>query len=189
MVADVAGEPSKLDRKFHKFVQGLKPDWDQVCRSLEVSGAEWVQSAFADTNAIAWRVEKPRKSKYTIRGSFEIVPGNGTQMNFLLDRREAGPKRGLVSLAFAAGTGLTLFEYLPDSKGWVNLAFAKMETLVVGKQIEFELKVSGDELRISVEGEQVLKVIVTDRDLGGPWGLGAQSGTTGIWKLEKAQGL
>jgi len=189
VVVDVAGDPLKLDRKFHKFVESLKPEWDQLYRSLRVSDDGWVQSAFTDTNAIAWRREKPRKSKYTVRGSVEILPGKRTQLNFLIDRREAGPKRGFISLAFAAETGLTLFEYLPDSKGWVNLAFAKVETIVAGQQIEFEIKVSGDELRVSVDGESAIRVIVTDRDMGGPWGLGAQSGTTGIWKLEKAPGL
>ena len=54
-------ELKKIDGAFEKYVRALKPQWDEVYRSLETSGPTWTQIAFPDTNAIAWRTQAVKK--------------------------------------------------------------------------------------------------------------------------------
>ncbi len=189
VVEEVIGNLARIEVKFLRYLKMVKPDWEQLYRSLEASGDEWVQSAFPDTNAMAWRTEAPRRGKYEISGSLELVPGKGNQLNLLLDRRTEGLDRGLVSIAFVAGYGVTVFEYLPETKGWVKLTSHEVAGFVSGESIEFEVKVSGNKLSLSMAGAPVFTLKISGRELEGPWGLGAQSGTTGVWRLKRAPGL
>ena len=110
-------------------------------------------------------------------------------MNLLLDRREDGELRGFVSLAFSVGNGLTVFEYLPDGAGWKNRGSVKLKGLKLDEALAFEVNVRGDELKVKVGGQLVLEETFDGRKLKGPWGIGTQTRTAGIWKIEKAPGL
>ena len=85
-----------LDREFKDFLRTKSPQWDQEYRSLEPVGKDWIQIAFPDTNAVAWRTEPVGKSKYALTGELEILPGASRQLNLLLGRTD----QGFVSVAF-----------------------------------------------------------------------------------------
>ncbi|MFT5286932.1 MAG: hypothetical protein ACI8TQ_003107 [Planctomycetota bacterium] len=182
--------PAKSNEKsFGRYVEKLAFAWDQTYRSLEATGDEWVQIAYPDKNAIAWRTASAGTSHYEIAGSLTVLSRKGRQMNLLLDRRKDGEFRGFVSLAFSVGNGLTLFEYLPDGAGWENRGSVKLEDLKLDEALTFEVLVRDDHLEVKVGGELVLEENFNGRKLEGPWGIGTQTNTAGIWKIEKAPGL
>jgi len=55
---------------------------------------------------------------------------------------------------------------------------------VVGEPFRFEVRVSRSKVRVKVEGESVASARPQELDLSGPWGLGAQSRSTGLWKID-----
>ena len=44
-----------LDQQFEQYIAQLSPVWDEMSRSLHASGEDWVQTAFENSDAIAWR--------------------------------------------------------------------------------------------------------------------------------------
>lgn len=172
----------KLDAGFARYVRALDPEWEQIYRSLETAGKEWVQLA-GSKNAIAWRVRPIKKRKWTLSGSFEFLPGRarpgGNQLNVLLDRTDSG----FIQLAFQeAGTVLVL-EYDSRKDTWSTLARADAQ-LTAG--VEHELRVSWKkgELSVQVGDEPPLETKI-ERGMDGPWGLGAYSGSAGVWRSIK----
>ncbi len=167
----------KIDDEFRDFVRALQPQWEQVYRSLETDGDQWVQTAFRSTNAIAWRAQPIKPSSYDVAGTLTLLPGRATQLNLLLGRSRSG----FVSVAFTAGYGVTVFEYHSRGDRFERLARQSVG-LAPDKPIRFRASyLASGELSVDVDGKQVLEVDL-DRDMRGPWGLGAQAGSAGVWQ-------
>lgn len=169
----------KLDTEFRAYVSSFEPAWQEIYRCLYRSGEHWVQAAY-EKNAIAWRREPSGKATYKVSGELTILPGSGSQMNLLLGRGD----EGFFSVAFTAGAGVTLFEYLSEGSRWERRAFAECADVVVGEPFRFEVRVSRSKVRVKIEGESVASARPQELDLSGPWGLGAQSRSTGLWKID-----
>ena len=174
---------ASIDKGFRKYVSTLEPAWDQVFRALHFKDDAWVQAAF-DKNAIAWR-RTPSGKNYTIAGELTILPGPRGQMNVFLGRSE----QGFYSVAFSAGAGVTLFEFLSASDDWQRRGFAECEDLGPGEAFSFSVHVKGDEVQVSVNDRAVLSGEAQTLNLEGPWGLSAQARSAGTWKLDRAPGL
>ncbi|MEM9379021.1 MAG: hypothetical protein AAGB93_03650 [Planctomycetota bacterium] len=178
-----------LDKRFKKWLEAQEPAWQQVYRSLERreedGEAVWVQMAFDSVNAIAWRTEPAEKKRYAIRGELEIVPGPMQQMNLLLGRGD----RGFVSVAFVAGFGITVFDYVSENNAWNQLASVEVAGVRTGEPFAFEARVKGRALTIRIGDEDVVTIDDTKHDLRGPWGLGAQTRSVGAWRKLDAPGL
>ncbi len=168
----------KLDREFLRHVEGRKPRWDEVFRSLETHGEDFVQRAFEEVNAIAWRTEPVAKLPFTCEGWLRILPGRATQMNFLLGRSDAG----FLSVAFTAGYGVDAFRYESASEEWHRLGTVGVPELRVGTGAAFRIVARADALTVSWDGKEVLQAPLDGVSPLGPWGLGAQNGSCGEWK-------
>jgi len=174
---------ASLDRGFVKYVASFDPEWDEVFRSLYRTGDHWTQAAFG-RNAIAWRL-KPSGKQYTVAGELTILPGPGKQLNVFLGRSDAG----FFSVAFSAGGGVTLFEYLSATSAWQRRGDAKCADVRLDEPFQFSITVDGAAVRVQVNRVDVVAGKAETLDLRGPWGLSAQARSVGIWKLSKAPGL
>jgi hypothetical protein len=166
-----------LDRDFAAYVRSLSPKWNEVYRSLETAGDDWTQTAFPDVNAVAWRTTPVGKSAYTLSGALTILPGAAQQLNLLLARTP----EGFVSIAFVAGFGVNVFDYHAKEERWQELGHAEVPTLLAGRKIAFAVHVHDRRIDVTLDGKQVLSAATGDRPITGPWGLGAQARSAGIW--------
>jgi hypothetical protein len=168
---------ARLDADYREWLGGLRPAWEVVFRSLATSGEAWVQAAFPDTNAVAWRTEPAGKPPYAISGTLRILEGGRRQLNLLLGRTAGG----FVSVAFAAGEGVTVLRYVSKGEEWKRVAFRGTDALEPGKPFAFRVAVDGDRVSVSVDGALLVEAASTGAPLDGPWGLGAQNGCCGVW--------
>jgi len=169
------------DREFADYLRKLKPQWEEIYPSLETAGKNWTQIAFSSTNAVAWRAKPVGKDAYALKGKFKILPGGREQLNLLLARSDDG----FISIAFSAGYGVTVFEYHADhaeDKQWERLGKARCVALKLNRWIRFRVEVEEDELRITLGKKLVLTKRLRGRPMRGPWGLGAQAGSAGMWR-------
>jgi hypothetical protein len=171
------------DKAFAKFVAALRPEWDEVFRSLATSGNEWVQIAFPDTNAIAWRVEPLKAKSFSASGALRILPGDRQQLNFLFARGD----QGSYSIAFVADSGFTVFDFRSATDEWVRIGDAKAPALRLGILSKFAVQAKKEELVVTLDDaswEFALPRPLPDAIV---WGLGAQAGSAGIWSDVKVQ--
>jgi hypothetical protein len=172
-------ELDKLHKEWVAAVKAAKPEWDEVYRSLESRGDAWVQRGFGDSFAIAFVPEGPKSVPFTVTGTVRVLPGEGTQMNFLLGRT---PK-GFLSVAMNFGHGVSVFRFESGAKEeWRNLATAESRTMPIGKDVSFRLEANAAELVVFLDDQETLRAPLGGRSPVGPWGLGAQPKTTGVWK-------
>lgn len=170
----------KLDERFEDFLQSRKPCWDELYRSLETRGEGYVQRAFADKNAIAYRMDSPiERLPAQVTGTLRIWPGPSLQMNFLLGRTDTG----FLSVAFTAGQGVTVFRYdNTQSDPWNRLAFGESKDLPTGADVPFGIEIEKNELAVYVSGKELVRTTLGGGSPLGTWGIGAQAGATGEWK-------
>ncbi len=176
---------ASIDRSLRKQVGALEPGWDEVYRSLWFSDGTWRQAAFGSKNAIAWRRTPAGSKKYSVAGELTILPGRARQMNLLLGRSD----QGFLSVAFTAGDGITLFEYLSKTNEWQRRGYVECAEVGSAEPFRFSATVEKNTVRIQVNGVVVVSGEMQTIPLDGPWGLGAQASSAGIWKLERAPGL
>lgn len=166
-----------LEAAFHAWLGGLEPAWREVYRSLDLRDGAWVQTAFSTTNAIAWRTDPVGSNRYTLGGRVELLPSATLQMNVLLDKT----KRGFVSIALRADGWLTLFEYDASRDHWNRRGSVEHAALKQKGPVAFLVRVESSRLSVFLEGQEAISVDLPDRTMDGPWGLGAQAGTCGVW--------
>jgi hypothetical protein len=171
-------EMKAIDGKFEAYLRGLSPRWEEVYRSLETAGDSWTQIAFRDTNAIAWRTDAVGRDTYTLEGGFKILPNWNQQLNLLLGRN----RDGFVSVAFVAGGRVTVFDYHAKENRWEGLGSAESDLLAHDRWIDFRVEVRGDHVQVALEKTPIITVPLNGRLMRGPWGLGAQNGSAGIWR-------
>lgn len=174
-----------IDKDLRKYVGALEPGWDEVYRSLWFSDGTWRQAAFDSKNAIAWRRTPAGSKKYSVAGELTILPGRAQQMNLLLGRSD----QGFLSIAFTAGSGITLFEYLSETNDWQRRGYVECADVGSAEPFRFSATVEKNTVRLQVNDVVVVSGEMQTIPLDGPWGLGAQASSAGIWKLERAPGL
>lgn len=188
-----------LDDEFRAWIAGLKPEWEEIHRSLETSGDDWAQVAFDDKNAIAFKTAPAGTKPYALEGTVTLFTDRRSepQMNLLLGRERipGTDHERFVSIAIAPGGGATLFDFdssREQAAQWKNVAFGPMPGEVLGKPIAFRVECSlkGGKTKLSLKiAGKVVAVTTIDRSLDGPWGLGAQAGSSGIWREVKQSPL
>jgi hypothetical protein len=173
------------DKAFAKFVQDLRPQWDEVYRSLWTAGAEWPQIAFPDKNAVAWRREPLESAAFAAKGTLRILPADAQQLNFLFARTGDG----FYSVAFVADRGFTLFEYRSRTEEWIRVGNADTAGLRLGISTDFAVEGRGTRVTVKVDGRSWEFDLPRELPKGIVWGLGAQAGpegaatgSAGLWK-------
>lgn len=173
-----SGTFRSLDARFRKSIDRLRPEWEEVYRSLGAVGDGLLQVAWDDRNAVAWKLRPARKRQYAIDAEIEILGGRGRQLNLLLGRSDTG----FVSVAFVAGYGVTVFDYTAKGETWNRLGTAEVPHLVRDRACAVRAEVRKADIRVHVGGKVVLTVPRPARSLEGPFGLGAQRQTAGLWR-------
>ena len=178
-----------LDLDFEQYVRSQTPAWDEPypCRALSTAGDAWVQTAFADAKALAWRTAPVGAERYEVRGEVEILPGLGerNQANVLVGRDE---DEGFVSVAFAARDGVGIWRYHRHDDRWEQIGAGSTNAIQLWRRVPFRVSLDRGRLAVRVDGAEVASAEVTDRTMTGPWGLGVQPGAAAIWRrvrLEK----
>ena len=173
-----------IDKDFRKYVGSFEPAWNEIYRSMAHTKAGWIQAAFPDTNAICWRQTESGK-KYSVSGELTILAGSRHQLNVFLGKSDTG----FFSVAFTAGDGVFLFEYLSATNEWLSRGSMDCADVLADKPFSFNVMVEGKEVEVEVNGKSVVSSVAQEVRLDGPWGLSTQSGATGIWKIKRAPGL
>lgn len=173
-----AGKAGALDEGFRTWLQRLQPTWEEVYRSLSGADGEWVQIAFPDKNAVAWRAAAVGRPAYALSAVVEILPNAAHQVNLLLDRAD----EGFLVVALSAGFGVTLFEYEAKENRWNRRASASHPSVQVGKPFHVEVRVAGGAVAVAVDGEALLRTPFPQRRLTGACGLGALAGSAGVYR-------
>lgn len=190
----LAGELARLAQKafgdqakpFERHVAALAPEWDEVFRSLGPhgkEGKEWVQIAFAEKNAVAWR-EEPIRGGLSARGAVRILPADGRQLNFLFGRTGDD----FFSLALVADVGWTLFDFHAKDERWERFGSERFPALRLGYRSTFALDVASDALTLRLDDQEWKVPLPRPFPAESRYGLGAQAssqgqetGSAGIW--------
>jgi hypothetical protein len=171
-----------LDLDYEQYVRSQTPAWEEVFRGLATAGDAWVQTAFADNNAIAWRTAPVGGAAYELRAEIEILPSAGKrQMNLLLGRHAGG----FVSVTFVAGYGADVLAYSAADGKWETLASAPTKAVQLWRRVPVRVSVDGSKLTLRIDGTDVATVDLKDRPMSGAWGLGVQAGGAGVWRRVK----
>lgn len=183
-----------LDTGFRKWLTELKPEWFQIFVSLEPVGDDWTQTSFDDTNAIAYRTAPAGDKPYAIEGSMTTYADRTerSQANLLLGRMTlSGGKSRFVSFAFVPGFGVTVFDYdgsRTEDEQWTQKAFVDSRGSAPGKPLAFRVdctpKEGATDVKLTLAGKVVAQFDVA-RSLDGPWGVGAQAGSSCVWHRVK----
>ena len=179
---DEYGE-KRLAEALRKRLAGLRFEWDEVTRSLETVGDEWLQCAFPSHDALAWRTEPVGRSTYAIQGRFVLLGSSSTdrserfvsQMHIVLDRAPDGH----FGVQFRPGR-ISIVRY--DATDIETLAEVECSSLVMGEEYAFRVDVSRGIVEVAIDGVMRVSKRLADRDLDGPWGLGVQRAGSGFWR-------
>jgi hypothetical protein len=179
-----------VDAEFRAWIEKLAPKWEQLYVTLEIDGDDWTQCAFDDVNAMAFRTAPAGAKPYAVEGSVTLYAdrSKGPQANLLLGR-EVGREsvNRFFSIALVPGVDVTLFDFdggrAADAQ-WKRLGYAQLAGIAVGKPLAFRVDCAPSggktEVALAVDGKPIARVTV-ERGLDGPWGVGAQAGSSCVW--------
>ena len=176
-----------LDRSFRARLRGLNPRWIEPYRSLDIRQAEWIQSAFPEHRAMAWRQDTDNTSQIRISGMYEIIS------------EEAQDATALVLLETndsAIYVRLSADGRIEFARGLVSDTGVREETLAVSPATmkrargakRIEIFYDGTNLSASVDGAAAL-VHPFDVAPTGRWGVGVEKVATCIWRDMEAANL
>jgi hypothetical protein len=189
-----AADWKAVDAEFRAWIGKLAPKWEQLFVTLEIDGDDWNQCAFDDVNAMAFRTTPAGAKPYAVEGSVTLYSdrSKGPQANLLLGR-EVGSEsvNRFLSIALVPGADVTLFDFdggrAADAQ-WKRLGYAQLAGSAVGKPLAFRVDCTPNggktEVALAVDGKPVARVTV-ERSLDGPWGVGAQAGSSCVWHKVK----
>lgn len=164
---------------FRAFVDAFAPRWDMTFRSLDARDDGWYVGTIEDKNAVAWRLER-LPAAFRLGGRLTIFPGETSQLNLLLNRRDDG----FVQVAFHDGH-VTVLEHRnhkgPDGAAWRTVARAPCPAITTGQEVPFSASADGRVLTVTVGGGEPLRASF-DHDLSGPYGVGALRGSAGVFR-------
>lgn len=182
----------QADKAWRRALSEREPSWDEALRHLsplpadEFGEGAWLQLAFPDLNAVAFREERRELLPWSLLGRLEVLPGTSQQANLIL----AENAEGFTSLAWVPGRGLTLYRYTRGSNQWSRIAFEAVRDLPAEAPLEFEIEARETGVAVtwstppgaakSCSGAAFFKVDRPDWLLG-RWGLGAQAGSAVLW--------
>jgi hypothetical protein len=172
---------SDVDARYAAWVKELKPAWEEPFRSLDAVREPWLQIAFEDTDALAWRTEPVGTKTYAWTGTVELLPATSSQANIVLDRQD----NGYLFIGLQAGKEAFASRYdakAPEASQWSSLGQAKAKGLEVGKPTQLEVDVTPARIAVAIGGETVLEFAPGERPLDGPWGIGVLRGSAAYWR-------
>ncbi len=171
---------ASLDEAFRKHLEGLKPQWYQMGRSLEIRGNAWYQGAFPNYQAGILRMERPTERDFDIEGTAEFLPGTGKIDHIYVMLGEMN--RDAIYVQFSAGNGVAAQRRYYTENRWDLLGREECEAVDHGKPFRFKASVRGEELHVYVNGKLVFYCTIGDYDTTGRWGVGAGEGSACIWR-------
>lgn len=171
----------RLEREYAKFARAGRPEWFEAARSLDVSESEWVQVAFPDASAVAWRTMPAGEGDYSLAGTLEMLD-NGcadARMSVLLARQ---PGEGHLAVQIIAGRGVSVARFVEREQRWQVLAGAVHRSVKLGTPMAFEIRLKGRLLNVTIDGERAVAAHVGEIDVGGLWGVETGAGCAGSWR-------
>jgi hypothetical protein len=166
-----------LETDFAAWVRSLRPEWDELEPSLQVQGHRWIQIAFPDRPAAAWKTAGPEKPAFSVAGELRLLEGYEREASLLLGRGS----RGHVAVVLAAGGGVELRAFHAADRRWERLARVRREDPPAGARTRFSVRVDGDRIRVVIAGSLALERSVPGWPLVGPWGVAVSEGSAAEW--------
>jgi hypothetical protein len=180
-----------VEAEFRAWIAKLQPEWDESELALDVLGDEWRQCAYDGENAVAFRTAAAGPRSYAIEGKVTVYADRveRPQANLLLGRVEFdATHHRFLSVALVPGTSVTLLEFdgsRDKNDLWKELESVKLPGTAVGKPLAFRVECALEEgvtrVAVAVAGATVLTKTIA-RVLDGPWGVGAQAGSSCVWR-------
>lgn len=164
---------ASLDADFRAFVVGLAPQWEQEGRWLETAGEDWVQAAFDDSDAVAWRTPAVDGRAAEITGAVTILPDGADELRLLLGRGAAGH----LAVAFTAAGTVRVLEV---GDGATVVRAEQHAPNARAARTAFRIAAGAGRVQVEIEGRPALDA-GSALALPGAWGLSAIAGSTGIW--------
>jgi hypothetical protein len=181
------GDREGIDEAFRAFIARQPVRWYEVSRSLEPHGsAEWIQSAFPGSSAIAFRRDQPLQPPFRIAGRLSVLPGSTVpQGNVLLGRVD---DTSYTHVALREDLhSVTVFRRR-GAEWSAALAEARAPGLS-GEDVAFTVEVDAERmLTVEIAGEVVLRHRLAEDEVVGQWGLGVQGASSAIWSEVVATG-
>lgn len=179
------GRSSRLDGWLGEHLAAQQPRWWEQIRSLapaEVEGQPvLVQSSFGGKNAVAFRQGpdaatggRPLEFACELVGKLDGHDGP-PQLNVLLDRQDDS----FLSVALHGSGWVTVFEHVYEGNAWNALGRGEAP-MPTGNRFEVSIAIADGALAVSIDGTEAVRCEV-ERSWNGPWGVGAQAGSVGIW--------
>ena len=169
---EVGLEP--LDRELRARIEATRPGWEELVRCLDTSSDPWVQRAFPDVDAFAWRRIVAESSCDGIEGTFALL-APGTELRVHLGRHSTS------KLALAL-RGSRVLVNATCGESDASTA-AEIPELVVGSTHRFEARIEKERVRLFLDGEEVVS-LAPPRSFTEPdnvWGLATSAGGAGAW--------
>jgi hypothetical protein len=169
-----------LDSGFREFVREIDAPWDQRSPSLNPTESRWVQIAFPNREARAWRTAPLPPAGFRLAGAVEILTEAPSRATVFLGRTQGG----WIEIAFDRGGELAIVEVDADESGArraTSLARVRVERLAGASPVEFEATIEANRARVRVGGSPVAEVSPRRGVLNGFWGVGVSPGTTAVW--------
>jgi hypothetical protein len=170
------------DSAFRDWLGGFSPKWHEQYRSLQTSGEVWMQGAFSRNNSVAWNSQELGERDWEMTGSFQIFDSEKTQMNILLGKSDAG----YISIALGPEFGVTVFyrKYSDDGKksSWIRLIHKDIKSIELNEWSDFKVSKRRDRMLIRINKDRAIRVELGDYEVSGPWGLGVQNKSAGLWR-------
>lgn len=154
--------------------------WNVAEPDLAGTADGWYQTSQMGRTARAFRREPVGLDRYRIEGEVLLFPTarQTCQMNVLFGLAEDG---SYFSLALTETNGAHVFYWSPEKETFLELE-ANLEVPIRALEpTRFVVEVKEGRLFAVVNGVSLPAVELGERDLSGPWGLGAQRTGSGLW--------
>lgn len=161
-----------------RYVRSMRPEWEEVSRSLQVADGDYCQMAFPDVDAFAWHTTGPTRPAYTIRGTIFFWGKEGGQAGVHLAR----DAQGYLVVSFRPGAGVTISRFEEKSGAWTELARNTTFCPSTGVPCKFEIVVTVETLTVVVNSHRVVTAKVPGKRMSGPWGLAVQKDRSVRWE-------
>jgi hypothetical protein len=170
LVDDVWGVDGRreLTAGFRQYVAAFVPQWRVTTERLEVWGTTWTLVGVSPRGCVAMRGRPAGRAEYRVRGAFEILPRGDGIADVVLGKTAVDR----VEVGFEAGHGVGLWVDAATGRDrGPPLAFESGVHPVAGRRTDFEIRVTADAVRVTLDGAPVLEWKSGGRDMTGAWGV------------------
>ena len=161
----------KLDARFTKLCNGVKPKWLVLQPELVLRKKRWLLVGGLKAATVSLADLRPPRGDYAVRGKFTMEPLGAAQLRIQLD----WDQKSLVAVSFFPDRVVLA---LADEKGKPTDIATYAAPIELGKAFEVSLEVAGPDLRIVVD-DNVLTTWRHGRGMHGEWGI--TTGDTLVW--------